>query len=68
MNHDRKHCKEKLFRGKNVCKGFYCMVTSRWFGIEDRLYTVCPCSCHEGVSEADTLKAIQEDRLALNTK
>ncbi len=59
--HDRTHCESKTFRGHNCCDGY------SYFNIDERrIYIICPCSCHEGISEEETLNKIEEDKKKSN--
>lgn len=62
MNHDSKRCEENVFRGENTCKGYYYMslLGSSW-GKERRSYFACPCKCHAGITEKESLDLALKD-------
>jgi hypothetical protein len=51
---DRTLCAKNIFRGVNVCQGYY-----TWQGAE----CICPCSCHKGESVEDTMRLALQGRI-----
>lgn len=54
IKHDRKWCKEKVFRGKDNCSGYSIF--------EDSISCyVCPCVCHAPETYEETLARAKKE-------